>query len=187
MDELSHVLGAVARLVVVLGGGLSTVMVAYAGVKWMTAAGDPQEMAKARMALLGALGGLVLVGVGFVGPRVVNEAVVRPVGGVTLDLEVGFNCDQVLRDQLVFQRGASPAERMNRVIRVIQSQRRDCSQEVWDPQVHNAGYTVVLGSGSAGGAGPCFDLPAGWGCCEGRRPCGTPESPACQRYRGGAS
>ena len=85
MDELSHVLAAVARLVVVLGGGLCTVMVAYAGIKWMTGAGDPQEMSKARMALLGALGGLVLVGVGFVGPRVVNEVVVKPVGGVSVD------------------------------------------------------------------------------------------------------
>ena len=82
MEEVSFIVGAVARVLVVIGGGLSTVMVGYAGIMWMTSAGDPQGMSKARMALLGALGGLVMVGVGFIVPRVVHEVVIGPLGGV---------------------------------------------------------------------------------------------------------
>ena len=49
----------------------------------------------------------------------------------------GKNCDQLLRNQLVFQRGASTAGRMQEVIRQIQAQRDNCVSEVWDPQVND--------------------------------------------------
>ena len=47
---------------------------------------------------------------------------------------VGDNCDQLLRNQLVFQRGASTSGRMNEVIRQIQAQRDNCVSELWDPE-----------------------------------------------------
>ena len=159
MAELSLVAGAVARLLVVVGGGLSTVMVAYAGIVWMSASGDPQNVSRARGALIGALGGLVVLGVGFLMPRVVDQVVVGPVGGVVLGTEAGVDCDQLLRDQLIFQRGASTADRMNVVIRNIQSRRRECSREVWDPYVDDIGYTVVIKKGTGSGTGACFSVP----------------------------
>ena len=45
------------------------------------------------------------------------------------------NCDRLLRDQLIFQRGASTAGRMNEVVRQIQAQRAVCVSELWDPLV----------------------------------------------------
>ena len=53
-------------------------------------------------------------------------------------LEVGSDCDQLLKNQLVFQRGASTATRMNEVIRQIQAQRDDCLSELWDPTVDDS-------------------------------------------------
>ena len=160
MAEISVVMGAVTRVLVIVGGGLSTVMVAYAGIMWMTSGGDPQGMSKARMALVGALAGLVMVGIGFIGPRVVHEVVIGPLGGVNLVVDVGLDCDLILREQLIFQRGASDAERMNVVIRAIQNTREGCEREVWDPFVDDKGYSIVVRRGAGSGTGACFGIPA---------------------------
>ena len=92
-------------------------------------------------------------------PRVVSEVVIGPVGGVTMGVEAGVDCDQVLRQQLVFQRGASTADRMNMVISNIQHRRGACSQEAWDPEVDDKGYTVVVSPGAPSGTGACFTTP----------------------------
>ena len=55
------------------------------------------------------------------------------------------DCDQLLRNQLVFQRGASTAGRMQEVIRQIQAQRDYCIPELWSPVVDDA--TSVLATG----------------------------------------
>ena len=64
MGELSLVMGGLARVMVFLGGGLCTVMVAYVGILMMTSAGDPQSMARARMALLAPWAAWCLSGLG---------------------------------------------------------------------------------------------------------------------------
>ena len=46
------------------------------------------------------------------------------------------NCDQLLKNQLVFQRGASTPERMNEIVRLIQAQRHNCVSELWDPSAN---------------------------------------------------
>ena len=135
MEELISVMNNVARLVAVIGGGLSTICFCWAGIQWMTAAGDPQKVGQARTALMGAMGGLIIVGIAFIAPRVISQMIIEPVGGVDINTDVGTNCDQILRNQLVFQRGASTAENMNVVIRQIQSQRDSCAIETWDPKV----------------------------------------------------
>ena len=114
MDELASIFNNVARLVAIVGGGISTVALCYAGIMWMTASGDPQKMGQARMALMGAIGGLVIVGIAFIVPRIVSQAIIEPVGGVALGGEAGADCDQVLKNQLVFQRGASTADQHER-------------------------------------------------------------------------
>ena len=47
-------------------------------------------------------------------------------------------CDQLLRNQMVFQRGASTAGRMQEVIRQIQDQRDECGSETWNPVVDDS-------------------------------------------------
>ena len=145
MEELGSVMGNVARLVAMVGGGLSAIAVCYAGILWMTSGGDPQKAGQARLALMGAIAGLVIVGIAFIVPRIISQAVIEPVGGVALGSDVGLNCDAVLRSQLVFQRGASTTSNMAVVIRQIQAQRQECPPDVWNPQVNDGGYQATAG------------------------------------------
>ena len=46
----------------------------------------------------------------------------------------GFDCDATLRQQLVFQRGASTAANMNELIAQLQATRSECPTDVWNPQ-----------------------------------------------------
>ena len=153
MNDISNIMGNITVLLALVGGGLAAVAIAYAGIQWMTASGDPQKMAQVRMAVIGVVGGLVLVGLAFIIPRVVSQLVVEPAGGVAFDWDVGFNCDQVLRDQLVVQRSVSTTARMNALIGQIQSQRDECSSEIWNPEAKDVDH----------GRRSCFGiiLPAG--------------------------
>ena len=154
MDELGNVTGSITRLIAAIGGGASAIMVAYAGFQWILSGGDPQGMAKAKMGLIGALGGLVVVGLAFIVPMIVSRAVIEPVGGVAVRSEVGFDCDHTLKRQLVFQRGASDADRMNVVIKQIQSTRgAECPSDVWNPQVDDEGFKGAGGGDKTTG---CF-------------------------------
>ena len=148
MDELSSIFNNLGLLVAIVGGGISVVSVGYAGIMWMTASGDPQKMSQAKMAVIGAIGGLVIVGIAFIVPRIISQTIIEPVGGVSLQTDAGTNCDQVLRNQFVFQRGASTLDRMNVVIAQIQAQRDNCTSETWNPQVDDT--TVQQPFGAAG-------------------------------------
>ena len=139
MDEITTIFGSLSRLLAIVGGGISTVAVCYAGILWMTSSGDPQNMSKARMALLGAVGGLIIVGVAFLVPRIIGETVVEPVGGSVGGTESEQDCDDVLRNQFVFQRNASTTRALNALISSIQNQRSaECSVDVWSPVVIDA-------------------------------------------------
>ena len=135
MQELLSIGTAIATVVAIGVGVVSTIIVAYAGLMYATAAGDPQKTGIAKNAFIGAFIGLIIAGVAFIGPRIVTDMVIKPVGGIAVDTEVGLNCDGVLRNHLVFQRGASTKDRMNVVIAQIQSQNSDCASDVWAPVV----------------------------------------------------
>ena len=150
MEELVSVMTSIGTLMAVVAGGLSVISLCYAGILWMTASGDPQKMGQARMALMGAIGGLVIVGIAFIVPRVISQVILEPVGGVALTSDTGFDCDTVLRQQLVFQRAASNMSRINQVISRIQAQNSDtCSADVWNPRADDANYVgAKIGAGS---------------------------------------
>ena len=152
MEELVSVMTSVGTLMAVVAGGLSVISLCYAGILWMTASGDPQKMGQARMALMGAIGGLVIVGIAFIVPRVISQVILEPVGGVALTSDTGFDCDTVLRQQLVFQRAASNESRINQVISRIQAQNSDtCSADVWNPRANDANYVNTDVVDRAGG------------------------------------
>ena len=150
MQELMSIGTAIATVVAILVGVVATIMVAYAGLMYATAAGDPQKTGIAKNAFIGAFIGLIIAGVAFIGPRIITDMVIKPVGGVAIETEVGLNCDGILRNQLIFQRGASTADRMNTVISRIQAQQTECASDVWAPEVIDINTT----SGSA--VGRCF-------------------------------
>ena len=154
MQELMTIGTAIATVVAVLVGVVVTIVVAYAGFMYATAAGDPQKTGIAKNAFVGAFIGLIIASVAFIGPRIITDMVIKPVGGVAIESEIGLNCDGILRNQLVFQRGASTMDRMNVVIAQIQSQNEDCSSDVWDP-------AVVDYSATDPKTGQCFNSTAG--------------------------
>ena len=151
MQELMSIGTSIATVVAVLVGVVSTVMVAYAGLMYATAAGDPQKTGMAKNAFIG----LIIAGVAFIGPRIVTDMVIKPVGGIAVETEAGLNCDGILRNQLVFQRGASTSDRMNVVIAQIQSQHPECASDVWDPEV------VDIVSTGTPLIGKCYSATAG--------------------------
>ena len=146
MEELATIFNNVGMLVAALAGGISLVMFGFAGIQYMTAQGDPQGMSKAKMSVIGAVVGLAIAGLAFVMPGIISRLIVEPAGGQNVAGDsVGDNCDKLLQNQLVFQRGASTAGRMNEVIRQIQAQRDNCVSELWNPKVGDDADTNVTG------------------------------------------
>lgn len=135
MEEVLNIVGGVARFVAILGGALSAVFIGWAGIQWMSASGDPQRMAQARMGIIGTVVGLVIVGVAFMLPGIVSEIVIEPAGGLAIEGKSGVDCDGVLRQQLVINRTAHRADRMQFVIMQVQSQRKECASDKWNPVV----------------------------------------------------
>ncbi len=154
MEEILSIVGGVARFVAILGGALSAVFIGWAGIQWMTASGDPQRMSQARLAIIGAIVGLVIVGVAFMIPGIISEIVIEPAGGMAIEGQKGVDCDGILRQQLVINRAASTGQRMQFVIRQIQSKRGECGVESWNPVVDvDGGSPGVSGSGSSSSVG----------------------------------
>ena len=135
MEAVVQMFGGAATLIAVLGGAISTIFFAWAGIQWMMAAGDPQKISQARMALIGAAVGLIIVGAAFIVPEVISERIIEPAGGSAIQGTAGLSCNRVLKNQLVFQRAASTYERMNSVIKQIQAQRDECASDIWAPIV----------------------------------------------------
>ncbi len=158
MESILSVVGGIAHLVAILGGLISAVFVAWAGIQWMTAAGDPQRMSQARLSLIGTVIGLIIVGVAFLIPLVVSEMVIEPAGGIPVRLDSGFDCDGLLKRQLVSRTTASDPQRMQWLVQRIQAQREQCAPEFWSPQVWTELKipTVCLDGGSPPAVGGLF-------------------------------
>ena len=170
MEELMSIGTNIATLIAIAVAVVSGIIVAFAGFQYATAGGDPQKVGIAKASFIGAFIGLIIASFAFIGPRIVTDMVIKPVGGVALDTQVGLNCDSVLRNQLVFQRGASTAVRMQVVISQIQAQQQECAKDVWDPEAIDINTTTgsLLGkcySATAGAVTPTVvgdqDLPEG--------------------------
>ena len=129
------IINGAARALALVGGSLSALFVIWAGFQWMTASGDPQKMAQARMSLIGTVVGICIMGIGFLIPGVVSEFVIEPAGGIAIDSEIGTNCDGILRSRLTVYRVASTPTGMNSLIRQVQGQVDECDPSVWDPLV----------------------------------------------------
>lgn len=154
MEELMSIATAIGTVIAVVVGLVAGVVVAYAGFLYATAMGDAQKTSTAKNAFAGAFIGMLIASMSFAGPRILTNYVIKPAGGIAVETEVGLNCDGILRNQLVFQRGASTADRMNVVISQIQSQHSDCASDVWQPEVID-----MVTTGTA--AGKCFSATAG--------------------------
>ncbi len=162
MEELMSIGTNIATLVAIGVSVVSGIIVAFAGFQYATAAGDPQKVGLAKSSFIGAFIGLIIASLAFIGPRIVTDMVIKPVGGVGLETESGLNCDGILRNQLIFQRGASTSDRMNTVIAQIQSRHSECASDVWSPIAGDMG-TVTVSSGdiAVGGHGKCYKAAGG--------------------------
>ena len=134
-------------LAAVLGLIIAVPLFAWSGYLYMSSMGDPNRSASARNSIIGVCVGVIVIGCAFIAPRVISEFVVAPAGGVVFEDRTGINCDGMLRDQLVINREASNADRVNFVVQRIQSRFEDCDDVLWSP--------VALDDSS--GSGICFD------------------------------
>ena len=148
MDPGFLLINNFARLVAILGILISTPLFAWAGYLWMTSMGDPNRAAAARNAFISVGVGLVIIGCAFIIPAVIGESVVAPAGGLVYEQDSGVNCDGILREQLVANRQASDAVRINFIIQRIQERFEDCTDFVWAP---------VARVDASPGTGSCFD------------------------------
>ena len=65
-------------------------------------------------------------------------------GGVSLNIQAKLNCDEVLRSQLVFQRGATAKSRIQAVIAQVQFHEPECARDVWKPVAIDMSATTGL-------------------------------------------
>ena len=150
MDEAGNIVSRIAMLAVYIFGAMSVLAICYAGFLYMTAAGDPQKSGQARNALFGAIGGMIIVGVAFMVPRLISETVIEPSGGASIGGSTTVSCDEVFKNQLVRQQAAGSANRMNQVkVQVQQRQSEECASEVWDPIIIADVQTAWTGTGVA--------------------------------------
>ena len=133
-------------LAAVVGLIIAAPLFAWSGYLYMSSMGDPNRSASARNSIIGVCVGVIVIGCAFIAPRVISEFVVAPAGGVVFEDRTGINCDGMLRDQLVINREASNADRVNIVIQRIQGRFEDCDDVLWSP--------VAVDSA---GSGICFD------------------------------
>ena len=160
MQEAISVGTNVATVIAVLVGIGAVGVCAYAGWMYATALGDPQKVEKARNAFLGAFIGIFFAGCAFIGPRVFVNMVIKPVGGVSIETEVGLNCDGILQNELVFQRAASTAGRMGVVIHEIQSRHSECAEDIWKPVINDE-HSGTCGLGTDTLTVGSWDVPSG--------------------------
>ena len=141
MENLLSIVYGIAWVLGALAAALSVVYIVYSGYLFMSSQGDPQRMAQARTSLIGVAVGLVIIGGAFIIPTTISRYVIEPAGGVRVEPRAGADCDGLLKDQLVVQRTASNAERMQFLISKIQGRRDECSLELWSPVVkHDDGW-----------------------------------------------
>ena len=135
MENILSIVYGIAWILGAIGAALSVVYVVYSGYLFMSSQGDPQRMAQARTSIIGVAIGLVLIGGAFIIPTTISRFVIEPAGGVRVEPRAGADCDGLLKDQLVVQRTASNAERMQFLISQIQGRRDECSMDLWSPVV----------------------------------------------------
>ena len=135
METVLFIFGGIANMVAVLGGSVAAIFVAWAGIKWMMSSGEPQKISEARSSIIGVIIGLLVVGSSFLIPDAINQRLIRPATGVSLEGVVGLDCDRVLQNQLVRTRTASDAARMNALVRQVQSSKEGCSIDNWSPKI----------------------------------------------------
>ena len=139
MDILPYMFSSFARMLFVVGVGAFTLCIFFAAFQLIMSQGDPQGLNKARMGLRMAIAGLFLVGTAFIIPRVIGGTVIEQAGGAPVVVESPYNCDGLLREQLVLDRNVFTAARLNAVIGSVQSQHLGaCAVDVWNPLVVDA-------------------------------------------------
>ena len=145
MEPILFLFGGVANLIAVVGGSVAAIFIGWAGIQWMMAAGEPQKISQARMSLIGSVVGLVIIGASFIIPDAINERILRPSGVSSVVTSAGVNCDGALKNNLISARWAGTGDRMQTVVKAIQSQTEGCSSDIWNPDISSE-----LGGGCSG-------------------------------------
>ena len=120
MAIILDLFGSLWTILAALVGAISVGALLFAALQFITAQGDPQKIATARMSIIGSVLGLIVVGLAFVVPGLISDEVVEEAAGISIVDQAAGSCDRILQSQLVTQTAASNAERMRAVVRRIQ-------------------------------------------------------------------
>ena len=124
---------SLVALAVFCGGVIVVLFLVYSGFLYATSGGEPQRVSQARSSLFMCLLGLLIMGLAFIIPRILSESVIEPAGGATVGMMDGIDCDEVLKNQVIYQRSVRSTQELLQLIRQIQSRYDQCSEEVWNP------------------------------------------------------
>lgn len=140
MEGILTAVGGINRLLIYFGGAVATIFIAWAGFQYMMAAGDPQRQGVARNALIGAVVGVVIMGLAFLVPPLLSQEVIEPAGGEALLTEMpGINCDGQLQALLINTTTANNKARVEALVDFLQGRNREnCGAEMWDPEIASA-------------------------------------------------
>ena len=94
-------------------------------------------------ALFDAIGGMIIVGIAFMVPRLISETFIEPSGGASLASSSTVSCDEIFKSQLVRQQAAGNATRMSQVKVQVQQRQALCASEVWDPHMLKRNQVLV--------------------------------------------
>ena len=123
----------------------SILTMGIAGLLFAVAHGDSRKQSAANGCLIGAVVCILLGASAFFVPEAVHATVLRPLG-VVPDIQFsGRSCDDTLRHQLVSNRQANTASRMNAVITAVQARYTECGRVHWDPEVSPGACSGTVG------------------------------------------
>lgn len=133
LSEVFQLGTSLIALAVFCGGVIVVLFLVYSGFLYATSGGEPQRVSQARSSLFMCLLGLLIMGLAFIIPRILSESVIEPAGGTTIGMMDGIDCDEVLKNQIIYQRSVRDTQDLLQLIRQIQNRYNQCSEEVWNP------------------------------------------------------
>ena len=162
MEEIVNFGNYLTSALLIIAGGVATVMMLIVGYLWMFSTGDPARVAKAKAATFAVFVGMIVAGAAFMLPRVIVTQIIEPSGGrieglqdsrEVLRNQQAAQCDQILRNRLEAWQGPATHRHIKSIIALMKRGVPGCDESRWTLRL----ATGSIGDGSAGWRGAIFD------------------------------
>ena len=162
MEEIVSFGNYLTSALLIIAGGVATIMMLIVGYLWMFSSGDPARVAKAKAATFAVFVGMIVAGAAFMLPRVIVTQIIEPSGGRIEGLQdsrevlrnrQAAQCDQILRNRLEAWQGPATHRHIKSIIALMKRGVPGCDESRWTLRL----ATGAVGSGSIGWRGAIFD------------------------------